>query len=381
MTTHTRASGHISLWLTAFPAEASDQHPFYVVAEDQSPGSFGVLGGAHVCNERASVRYRTEGGTATTSADFERRTGRAEFLITHGTSPVIVDVPIHVDGVVEAPLESFRVILSRPENGSLRHPSEAPFHVIDVDGGSRATLDRASYRVAEFDNVVRVAVFRAGSAAGALSVPFSVEPSGPGAATPGEDYTVLSASPITFGAGERLKVIEVGLSQDGVEEADETFDVVLADVPPDSIATTTVTIDGDVDLAPPRSRFHHPRDGWSYLADDFRIREMHVFTADGRGSGVVRVEMALRRNDSDGACAWWDGSRFVRGDCSQQRWLRMRAYEPGWFYYYRIRALRPSVGTGVRSYTAFAEATDSAGNIEESTIVGRNRNTFDVRRR
>ena len=375
------ATNHISLWLTGMPGEASTSHPFYVAAEDDGRGRFEVIGGAHVCNETASVRYATAGRTATSGADFDRRTGVASFTIVHIADPRVVRVPVHPDGLVEAPLERFQVSLSRPRNGSLRAPSSAPFFIVDVDGTDRATLDGDPYDVEEFDGVVEIAVFRAGSAEGTLSVPFTVSPSGQAPATPGEDYAVQTADPIAFGPGERLAYIRIGIVDDGVPEPDETFVVSLPDASPDGFAETTVTIGGEIDLSPPRSRFHHPRDGWSYDDEDYRIREIHVFTNDVGDSGVERMTIALRRNSTGGGCAWWNGTRFAAGDCSEPRWLRMRAYEAGWFYYYRIDPLRPSVGSTIRSYTAFAQGVDAAGNVEEDFIDGRNRNTFEVTRR
>jgi hypothetical protein len=106
-----------------------------------------------------------------------------------------------------------------------------------------------------------------------------------------------------------------------------------------------------------------------------------VFTNDVGDSGVERMTLALRRNASGGGCAWWNGNRFVPGSCSEPRWLRMRAYEAGWFYYYRLDPLGPSVGSRIRNYTAFAQGVDAAGNVEEDFIDGRNRNTFEVTRR
>ncbi len=376
----TARSNHISLWLTGMPAEATPTHPFYVVAESDGPGRVEVIGGAHVCNETASVRYATAGQTAASGVDFDRRAGVASFTIVHLADPEVVRVPVHVDGSVEAPVERFRVSLSRPRNGSLRLPSSAPFFIVDVDGADRATLDGDPYHVEEFTGFVEVAVFRAGPAEGALSVPFAVSPSGTSSATPGEDYSVESVGPIAFGPGERLRVIRVGIADDGVQEPDETFVVSLPDASSDAFAETTVTIGGEIDVSPPRSRFHHPRDGWVYDDEDYRIREIHVFTDDVGDSGVERMTLALRRNSTGGGCAWWNGARFVRGDCSEPRWLRMRAYEAGFFYYYRIDPLGPSIGSGIRNYTAFAQGVDAAGNVEEDLLDGRNRNTFEVTR-
>lgn len=379
--TRVRQTQHINLWLTGLPAEATATHPFYFAAEDAGSGRFEVLAGAHVCNESASVRYSTGGGTATASVDFDPTAGRANFTIVHTANPWTVDVPILPDGEVEAPIESFRVFLSHPRNGSLRIPSEAPFHIIDVDGDDRATLGPEPHLVSEFDGIVDVAVFRAGPATSTLSVPYLVDGTGPQPATPGEDFTIASANPLSFGPGERVKLIQIAVTNDGVPEAYETLRISLTDPSPGAVSETVMTIDGEIDASPPRSRFHHPRMGWEYAPDDYRIREVHVFTDDADDSGVVRLDLALRRNSTNGGCAWWNGERFQRGDCSELRWVRMPAYEPGWFYYYRIEPLIPSMGTRIKSYTAFARGIDAVGNVEDEFVAGRNENTFEVKRR
>ena len=375
-----RQTQHINLWLSGLPAEATATHPFYFAAEDAGSGRFEVLAGAHVCNESASVRYATAGGTATASVDFDRTAGRASFTIVHTANPWTVDVPVMPDGEVEAPVESFRISLSRPRNGSLRIPSEAPFHIIDVDGDDRATLAPEPYLVSEVDGIVGVAVFRAGRATSSVTVPYQVDATGSQPATPGDDFTISSANPLTFGAGERVKLIQIAVVNDGMPEADESLRISLTDPSPGAVSDTTMTIDGEIDASPPRSRFHHPRMGWEYEPEDYRIREVHVFTDDAGDSGVVRLDLALRRNSTNEACAWWNGGRFERGECSEPRWVRMRAYEPGWFYYYRIEPLIPSVGTRIRSYTAFARGIDAAGNVEDEFLAGRNQNTFEVKR-
>jgi hypothetical protein len=374
-------TGHISLWLAGLPSGATTTHPFYFAPEDARSGRFEIVGGAHVCNESASVRYSTEGEVATESVDFQPVAGRASFTIIHTASPAGVDIPILEDGEVEAPVESFRVTLSKPRNGSLRIPWEAPFHIIDVDGVDRATLDPVPYLVRESAGAVGIAVFRAGPARTSISVPYVVDATGASPATPGEDLTVSSPNPLWFGPGERMKMVQIEIVDDGVAEPDERIRVSLTDPSHQAVTETTVTIDGEIDASPPRSRFHHPRMGWKYARDDYRIREIHVFTDDGDGSGVARMHLALRRNSMDGTCSWWDGQRFIPDDCSRPRWLRMRSYEPGWFYRYRLDRLIPSVNTRFRSYTAFARGIDSAGNVEDELIAGRNMNTFEVTRR
>jgi hypothetical protein len=357
---------------------ADPDRPVYVASEAEGVGRFEIRAGADVCGEVVAVDFDTRAVTATTGSDFTRRHGAARFHVVHTAPPELVDVPIIADGRAEDALERFRVELSGVRNGSIRPPATVPFLIIDADGSPRAAFGAGRLEVSEIDGTVAVPVYRAGPAGAAMEVPFSA--SGSGAAPAGEDdYRVTTAAPLTFAPGERSTTIEVELVDDGLEEPVETLELVLLGNAAPVASTLELAIGSGSDDTAPRSRFHHPRDGWSYAADDYRIRELHVFTRDG-GSGVRGVDIALRRNDRDGRCAWWTGSRFSVGACGDPRFVRMTAFEPGWFYGYRIEPLRPSVGTSVRSYTAYARATDAAGNVEVADEVGRTRNTFEVAR-
>ena len=135
------------------------------------------------------------------------------------------------------------------------------------------------------------------------------------------------------------------------------------------------------DEEPPSSKFHHPKHRGVYPREDYRIRELHVYAADNHGGqGVTSAEAAVRRTSKNGSCAWWDGKQFVPGDCATPTWLEMPAYDRGYFYYYRLPSLKPSNGrkTKVQEYTAFARATDAAGNVEGEFEDGRNVNSFDI---
>ncbi len=374
------SSGHIGIWLGGFPALASASDPFYFAAEDDGVGRFQIDAGADVCNETVAVRYGTRDGTAFAPSDYDAVEGKARIVVWHLGSRWIVEVPLVADGVVEAAAESFRVALSAPDNGSLREPSSAPFFVVDVDGPARASLGETSATVSETARTISLVVFRAGAADAGLTVPFTVEPSGAAPATAGDDFVVESGSPLTFGAGERAAVIEISIVQDDLTEPDETLRVTLEEDAPDTTRSATVTLLSGQDSRPPRSRFHHPRQGWTYAADDYRIRELHVFTGDGEGSGVIEVELALRRTAKSGACAWWNGERFVAASCTEKTWLPTGEYEPGAFYFYRLERLEPSAGSMIKNYTAFARARDASGNIEGEFENGENRNTFEIGR-
>ena len=373
-------SGHIGIWLGGLPPQAPVTDPFYFAAEDQGVGRFQINAGADVCGESASVRFDTSDDTATAPSDYGDVGGRATIVVYHLGSPRIVEVPIVADGVAEAAVEAFRVILSAPSNGTLRDPPSAPFYVIDADGPTRASLGTTAETVEETDGSIRLVVFRAGPDDAPLTLPFEIAPEGTAPATPGEDFVVETASPLTFAAGERAVTIDLSIVQDELDEPDESLRITLDETATTTTRSATVTLLSGTDARPPRSRFHHPRQGWTYDAEDYRIRELHVFTGDGQGSGVVEVEVALRRTATDGDCAWWNGTRFAPASCRAKTWLATGMYEPGAFYYYRLDPLGPSVGTRVEHYTAYARAVDASGNLQRVFEVGENRNTFEIER-
>ena len=79
-------------------------------------------------------------------------------------------------------------------------------------------------------------------------------------------------------------------------------------------------------------------------------------------SGLLPVLAAVARTMTDGTCRWMraDG-RFIAGPCEDPVWLPATGTYR--FSLDLLRPLRPSVGTDVRVYRAYAMATDGAGNV------------------
>jgi hypothetical protein len=195
---------------------------------------------------------------------------------------------------------------------------------------------------------------------------------------------------VSFLTGERLKFIEFTLSDDAVgSEGVETVHVGLSDGTDydlDTPNSLTLSILDNEETLPPVTKFHHPKNRWTYSRSDYRIREMHVFARDEGEADVVKVEMALRKKKTDGTCTWWNEQtrRWNQGGCSDRRWMTMSLLGPWtptwpWLYEEDFPRLSPSIGTTVRNYTAWSRATDGAGNVETTFTKGRNFNTFEVR--
>jgi hypothetical protein len=286
--------------------------------------------------------------------------------------------PIEEESVVEA----FTIALSNPQGGTITPPDSAPFLIVDGDGEARVAFDDLSYSRSESFATMTIPVWRAGSATGPVTVPYTV---GPGSsATENNDFAVTSPNPLSFGAGERVKVITLSIVNDEIGEGDETVELSLqapTGAALDTPSTKVVTIEDNEENIAPTSRFHHPRHKWKYKKSDYRIREFHVFAHDEEGgSGVVSAEIALRRKLMNGKCAWKMRKGWQRKDCDKPTWLPTKYDETGDLFYYRMPQLKSSVKTKVKNYTAFSRAIDGAGNIEKDLIRKRNDNTFEIKR-
>jgi hypothetical protein len=301
-----------------------------------------------------------------------------------------VPIPTTADGTQDSlAVETFQIQLTDGIDAgvSTTHQNPVPVYIVDADGPPRSTLEPGAGSTV-FEHVeagrIRMPVFLAGPSP--TSVGFSVAPEGPTGAAPGEDFTCtpdcpggngsLSVGPARFG------FIQINFVKDDRAEPNERIRLTLTSRSPvEETSTVIEIIDLSNDRSAPVSRFHHPKQGLKYTRGDYRIREMHTFTGDVGVAGVDRVQIALRMKKDGGACGWWRGARFRSGECEDMRWLPMKYDATGELYFYRIKALKSTVGTAIKNYTAWTRATDHAGNVESSFQRGRNLSTFKVRRR
>lgn len=373
---------------------------FYWAAEGQTK-NVSILRGGHDCLEtRAEVSYQATKVTADAGLDHnlpstetwthlgEPPQPSSPNEISHTRVPFTAASDDLVEDAVE--ISTFKLLNTRASQDAafrLIDPTQASVFIVDTDGGTRFRLSHGSYSQSESVTGASIPVIRAGPVTETATVGFTIEASATNGATPGEDYTPPASREVSFAAGERVKTIPVSVINDTRSEQTESFVVSLTDQlaagEPTSATFSILDNDraGSVEKIPPTSRFHHPKHKTRYDYDSRRgwyLREIHVFTSDEGGSGVVRTQMALRKKMESGRCSWWAGSRFKRGPCEQRKWLRMRGDFD--FYFYRIKELKPTVGTNVKNYTAFSKATDGAGNVGDTFTKGRNANTFTISR-
>ena len=392
------ADGHLGLRWVDFGAPLSDlSYPFfYFAGEGDGQVTVTIMGVGDDCRVPAQPVTGTYEVTdpesdpraATSALDYQPvpagNTGPLYGYHAQGPTRHSRDVTISQDLLPEAVAEHARALITF-SSGRLEVPWEVPLQIIDDDGPSRVSFE--STEVAEKSETyptLSVAVLRAGPADTAETFEYTAEGTSADPAS-AADYTLPSPRRVEFAVGERVKLITVGIVNDTAVEPDEELTITLTSpgpiIPDTDPASATIRILDNEESGgvPPSTKFHHPRHRLHYERGDYRLREFHVFANDD--GEVAGVELALRRNQEDGSCAWFSGKRFVRGACAAKRWLDTDYYPDLDWYYYRMDELKPSVGTSIKSYTAFARGTDGAGNVERRLEVGRNANTFEVEKR
>jgi hypothetical protein len=368
---------------------------FFWAAEGQTK-NVSILRGGHDClRTRAEVSYQATKVTADAGLDHnlpstetwtdlgEPPAPSAPNEISHTRVPVTAASDDSVEDAVE--ISTFKLLNTRaPGDASFRliDPTQASVFIVDTDGGTRFRLSHSSYSQNEGVTGASIPVIRAGPATETETIGYTIKPSETNPATPDDDYTAPAGGVLSFAANERVKTIPVTVINDGIREPTESFVVSLTgtQLAPEEPTSATFSILDNEESIPPTSKFHHPKHKTRYDYDSRKgwyLREIHVFTSD-QGSGVVRTQMALRKKMQSGKCSWWAGSRFERRPCAQKKWLRMKGDFD--FYFYRIKELKPTVGTNIKNYTAFSRAVDGAGNVENTFKKGRNANTFTIAR-
>ncbi|MGH2683224.1 MAG: Calx-beta domain-containing protein [Actinomycetota bacterium] len=378
---------HCLLGLDGFQPPASLAEPYFYGAEGSSVGFLVRRRDSDVCSldPNTYVHFSTVDGTATAAeGDFQLQDDETVDLV-NGVGPA--SVPLLDDTSVEPVVESFQINLHTPEQGWLiGGPNPVPAYIIDLDGETRVAFRESTLVQSETKTSVKIPVFMAGPIADPVEVGFTVQPGPTNPATAGADYQPPADVPLSFTSSNRAQSIQFTINNDTEIENAETIQISLEAGAGYQLATPsvlTLTIqDNDRDFIPPTTRWHHPRQGKLYSYGDYRLREVHVFFDDQGSppSGVVAVEMALRKKRLNGSCAWWVKGEWKAGRCSAKRWLPMKFDFD--LYLKRFRSpLRPSVGTRIKNYTAWCRGIDGAGNVETSFAKGRNLSTFEVAKR
>ena len=329
----------------------------------------------------AAVQVDATLSSGTTTGDFDPFTRTLSFQDPIDTHDVFLNPK--QDALVEG-LETVDLELSNATNGAvLAYPRDAVLTIIDDDGPSRISFEFASYSGFENRRSLLVRVIRSGLASNAASVTVTTAAGTAGS----QDYTHTEEE-IDFASGDRNVSVTIPLLNDSEGEPSETFSIGLSD--PDgaeltSPSTTSVAVlDDDAatseDTIPPYTAFHEPLQGHTYAARNLRL--IPVFMQDNNGgSGMDRVQLALRKKLSNGGCRWWKGRDFVRRACNNKLWSKTPSDEYTDATVFRLGTkLKPSTkGSGIVNYKAFSRGWDNVGNVQKRFDKGQNKNTFEIK--
>ena len=352
---------------------------FEVVESPSAAGALTIIRTGHGMM-RGTVDYSTADGTAEAPSDYQARTGTVSLQAPDAATEV--QITVVDDTEVEEP-ETVDVALSNPSDAPgmiLRFPYTGSMTIIDNDGPARISLAAATYSNFENRSTIQFSIIRSGDASGESSVSLETQD---GTAVAGDDYTQISPTSVEFAPGERVKRQTISLINDSAAEEPEQLSVSLSDpqgaTAAEPSAAQVEILDDDSessDTTPPVTNIHRPRHGAKYKTTSPYAKELHVSPGD-EGSGLDKVELALRKKKRNGKCAWYRGSEFRPGSCSSKKWVRLKTKL---FIVYQLKErLKPAtVKTGIKNYTAFARAVDRAGNVERQFEAGRNKMTFKI---
>jgi hypothetical protein len=196
------------------------------------------------------VPFTTGGGTAVAGVDYVTAAGSLTFAATVKTLtfPVRTLANAAVDGSRTVGLTLGPAVTGTAGAG-LGSQSTATLTITDNDVGGQIQFSAATYTVSEATALATITLVRSGGAAGPVTVDFATTVGG--TATAGADYTAVAPTTITFAAGVTSRTVTVPITNDTLDEPNETVVLELtnpgggATLGPRNTATLTI-LDNDV---------------------------------------------------------------------------------------------------------------------------------------
>ncbi|MEZ4513082.1 MAG: Calx-beta domain-containing protein [Chloroflexota bacterium] len=179
-----------------------------------------------------SVKWSTSDGTATAGSDYDA-VNNATVTIPAGGSFVRVDVPL-INDVAEENGETVLATLSSPTNATLGEPKTTTLTIIDDDQPPTVQFASDSYTVDEGAGMAEIAVELLGYADETVAVTLTT---GDETAVSGSDYTPITTT-LTFAPGQISQTAQIPISDDALDETDETVALTLSDLSSNAFSGT-----------------------------------------------------------------------------------------------------------------------------------------------
>ena len=190
---------------------------------------------APASGQTVTVPYATVDGTAVAPKDYQATTGVV--TLAPGQTSVTVPVIVEADRFAE-PTRSFSVALGAATGATVGRGSGIV--TITNTGPAMPTMNISDVTVGEGGGNAVFTVTRSGLTTYPSSVSWTTAD---GTATAGTDYVAASGT-VTFTPGQTVATVTVGVVQGTVNEADETFSVILSNpdavVLSNSVGTATI---------------------------------------------------------------------------------------------------------------------------------------------
>ena len=166
-----------------------------------------------------SVGLGTSSGTATSGTDFNSFSTSVSF--NAGETAQTVTIPL-INDTQDEDNEAFTVTLSGPTNASISS-SAATITILDDDPTPTLSIQDVSQN--ENSGTASAIVLLSAASAKNVTVDYATSN---GTATAGDDYTAITATTLTFSAGQTSKTINTTILNDSIDEDDETFTLTLS---------------------------------------------------------------------------------------------------------------------------------------------------------
>ena len=221
------------------PPTVSFATPSFTLGEGDGAIGIGVLLSA----PSAQVITVSLNSSGTTTVGEDHGIPPSPIVIPAGLTSLTVIIPLIDDGLYERP-ESLILTLASPVNATLGGGITTSVTILDNDPAPVVRFAGTAQSVDELAGTIDLTVLLDAAAAVAIDVPFTLG----GSALLGADFTI-DASPLTIPAGSLQATISVTLTDDAIEESNESAIVTLA-TPSDGAlgapsATTLTIIDDD----------------------------------------------------------------------------------------------------------------------------------------
>ncbi len=217
-----------------------------------------------------TVDYATQDLSAKAGLDYTAMSGTLEFA--PGTTSQTVNIPIQSDALDEID-ETFNVLLSNPNNATLGSTATTSVQIVDNDDPPTVQFSAASYSANEGAGTATVTVTLSAPSGRLVSVDVK---SSDGTAKAGSDYTAVDET-VTFSPGQTAVTLTVNLTDDALDEDDETLTLTLSNADDAVLSAPTTAQLTVVDDDPvPTVQFSAA----SYVADE------------GTGSATITVTLS-----------------------------------------------------------------------------------------